>query len=124
MQCFLPTVEETQIELIFPDSQEPFIIDAMDIQSMVSKIFEDKIPEDSSFEEEFVRMFKQKYNRVISKTAANMLYQAKEVMLNKVKKNLFEREKQFDTSVAPEILPTEKSDSSNTLKKRSKRKKS
>lgn len=124
MQCFLPTVEETQIELIFPDSQEPFIIDAMDIQSMVSKIFEDKIPEDSSFEEEFVRMFKQKYNRVISKTAANMLYQAKEVMLNKVKKNLFEREKQFDTSVAPEILPIEKSDSSSSQKKRSKRKKS
>jgi len=94
----LPSVEETQINLTFSDGQEPLSIDAMDIDNVVKDVWSKPIPEDATFEDVFVKLFKQRYQRTLSKTAANMLVGKKNKVLNTVKKKLSLLDEPSDSS--------------------------
>ena len=82
----LPSPEETRLPLEFSDGQEPITLDVMDIDTIVNAVWTNKVPEDSDFEAEFCKLFKQKYQRTISKAAATLLYTKSSKILNGLKK--------------------------------------
>lgn len=112
MQCLLPTEDETRIVVNFSDGQESISVDAVDIDNIVLEVRKNDIPEDSSFEAQFARMFYAKYNRRIGPTAANFLCQVKYKIFEKVKKNLFVPDAPSDTTEQEPTSQTETSDSS------------
>jgi len=112
----LPSCEETRIDIEFADGQESLVLDATDLDNLVKDVWTNKIPEDSTFEHEYARLFKQKYHRVISRTAANLLVGKRRDVLESVKKKLYQPVEPSDTSEPEPISPTENSDSSPTSK--------
>jgi hypothetical protein len=109
----MPTAEETKIEMHFKDGQPPLTIDAVDVDRVIHRVQESDIPEDSSFERVFAGIFRRIYNRNLSPANVLLLCQIKADLIEKVKKNLYMREEQSDTSEQDTSSQNETSSSSN-----------
>ena len=107
----MPPPKETEIELQFADGQDPLTLDAMDVDNLVKDVWQNKVPEDSTFEAEFVRLFRQKYHRNLSRTGANMLVQYRARLIDAVKKKLFPL---VEPSVTLEPEPISQNENSNS----------
>lgn len=110
----MPAPEETSIVLQFQDGQPELTLDAIDVDRIVLAVNEKDIPEDSSFEEEFAKVFRRKYNRKLSRSAVMLLCRIKMEKLELVKKNLFMQDGQSDSSEQDISSPNETSNSSVT----------
>ncbi len=89
MDCFLPSEEDTSINIVFPDKQEPLKVDAVDIEILARAVQAMNIPEDSSFGEELARLFKKKYSRTITRAAAIHLWNAAHQLMEETQKKLY-----------------------------------
>lgn len=113
LDCFLPSVEETQIRFNFPDGQEPLVVDAIDIANMIDIIRVEGAPEDSSIEAEIARSFQNKYGRKVSKTAAAQIWEIVHETMHSVKKKLYQEPGLSAVTDTP-TSPLENSSSSTT----------
>lgn len=88
INCFLPSEDETTLNVHFPDGQESILIDCVDLETLVLQA--QKCPEDTTIGDELARLFKQKYDRKVSKHAVLQLWNLAYDTLESVKKKLLQ----------------------------------
>lgn len=108
----LPSEDETRIDLAFADGQSPLSIDAMEVDELIQEVKEAKVPEDSTFNKEFIRAFRNKYGRKLSYTACSFLYRIKFDLIEAAKKKLKQQPEQSDSITSVPVSQNEISGSS------------
>jgi hypothetical protein len=92
MQLLLPSVEETSIEIKFSDDQEPVVVDAVEVDDMISSINKMNLPEDISFYKKFIELFEVKFKRKLkTSTQVHAICEMRKAILQGLKKKLLDQ---------------------------------